>query len=542
MRLLELLRRETGTLRRDIFLAAGLSGLAGAGILAIINAAAAKASPGSMNFTSLAMFAVVLAIYILCLRFTFLNTNRIFEEAVHRIRVRIADKIRTNELAVIESVGRNEIYNGVTQETRAIADSAGVLTAAFQAVVMVGFASLYVAFLSLPAFVVTVTMVGAGLAIYMRRDKETKAGLQQATEREIEFVNTVGHSLDGFKEAALSRQRASDLFAALERISTALRDVRVHTMDVYNLNYIFSQVFFYVLIATIVFLLPRVISEYTEVVAKVTTTILFVIGPLSLVVGSVPALMRANIAAESVYKLEHALDNLAATPGPAVTPRTDFKTIRLDRVEFAYRGDGDVPFSIGPISVEIPRGEFLFITGGNGSGKSTLLKVLTGLYHPGRGRLMVDGVVAEGAELQAYRELFTAIFSDFHLFDRLYGLLGTNPERVRELLAEVQLDSKVDFRDDRFSTLDLSTGQRKRLALVVCLLDDRPIMVFDELAADQDPEFRKYLYETLLPGLKKKGKTVIAVTHDDRYYHVADRVLKMQDGQFEPTHAVASGQ
>jgi len=536
MRLFELLKRETRGLRRDIFVAAGLSGLANAGVLAVINASAQSVSSQTLNARYLAIFAVVMAIYILCLRFTFTHTNRIFEDVAHQIRVRVAGKIRQNELSVIEAVGRNEIFNGVTQETRAIADAAGVLTAAFQALVLVFFASLYIAVLSLPAFVVTVGMIAAGLAFYLRRDQETKRGLHEATAREIEFLDTVGHALDGFKEASLKARRAADLFDALERISKALKDVRIRTMDVYNANYIFSQSFFYVLIAAVVFLLPSLISTYSEVVIEVTTAILFVIGPLSLVVGAIPPFAKANNAAENLDRLETALDDLhaaAAAAAGARPPRTSFEEIRLDRVEFAYRHDGQVPFAIGPITTTIRRGEILFIVGGNGSGKSTFLKVLTALYRPARGRLLVDGTVVEGNEVQPYRELFTAIFSDFHLFDRLYGLLGTDPEHVRGLLAEMQLDTKVDFVDDRFTSLDLSTGQRKRLALVVCLLDDRPIMVFDELAADQDPQFRRYLYEELTPALQKRGKTLIIVTHDDRYFHVAGRVVRMEDGRFD---------
>ena len=95
----------------------------------------------------------------------------------------------------------------------------------------------------------------------------------------------------------------------------------------------------------------------------------------------------------------------------------------------------------------------------------------------------------------------------------------------------MQLSDKVRVVNDRWSTLELSTGQRKRLALVVSLLDHKPLLVFDELAADQDPEFRQFLYEELLPRLRSQGTTVIAATHDDRYFHVADKVIKMEYGK-----------
>ena len=160
----------------------------------------------------------------------------------------------------------------------------------------------------------------------------------------------------------------------------------------------------------------------------------------------------------------------------------------------------------------------MFIVGGNGSGKSTLLRVLTGLYPVHGGELRVDHVPVTPESVAAYRALFSAILSDFHLFDRLYGLEDVPADLIARLLREMELDHKVGVADGRFSTLDLSHGQKKRLALIVALLEDRPVLVFDEWAADQDPGFRRHFYEDILPGLKREGRTVIAATHDDRYF------------------------
>jgi len=207
--------------------------------------------------------------------------------------------------------------------------------------------------------------------------------------------------------------------------------------------------------------------------------------------------------------------------------------IRLDEVRFSYKGsDGDL-FVLGPVSFTIGVGEIVFLTGGNGSGKSTLLKIVTGLYVPSSGRVLTGDAPVTSENIQSYRENFSAIFSDFRLFRRLYGLLGTSDAAVAELLREMQLAHKVQFDGDRFSRLELSSGQRKRLALVVALLENRPILVFDELAADQDPEFRRVLYEELLPSLRDEGRTVIAATHDDRYFHVANKVVKLEYGKVE---------
>ena len=70
-----------------------------------------------------------------------------------------------------------------------------------------------------------------------------------------------------------------------------------------------------------------------------------------------------------------------------------------------------------------------------------------------------------------------------------------------------------------------------RKALISALLEDREIYIFDEWAADQDPQFRKRFYEKIIPELKQKGKTIFAVTHDDHYWNLADIVVKMEYGR-----------
>jgi putative ATP-binding cassette transporter len=212
--------------------------------------------------------------------------------------------------------------------------------------------------------------------------------------------------------------------------------------------------------------------------------------------------------------------------------RGRFEKLQAINLQYTYPGGAARDaFTIGPVALTLRAGETIFIVGGNGSGKSTLVKVLTGLYMATAGALHIDGVPLGPHNVQAYREMIAAIFSDFHLFQKLYGLAGVSEEAVGKLLAQMQIDHKTTFSNGSLSTLELSTGQRKRLAMVIALLEDRPIYVFDEWAADQDPEFRRYYYEGLLPELKRRGKTVIAISHDDRYFHCADRVLRMEEGR-----------
>lgn len=191
----------------------------------------------------------------------------------------------------------------------------------------------------------------------------------------------------------------------------------------------------------------------------------------------------------------------------------------------------DGVFTLGPIDLTFRPGEIVYLVGGNGSGKTTFAKLLVGLYAPEAGRIRVDGTPVDHASRAAYRQLFSVVFSDFHLFDSLLGLPAQSEAVARVLLVALQLEHKVRIEQGAFSTLALSQGQRKRLALLVAFLEDRPFYVFDEWAADQDPAFKDVFYRTLLPQLKAKGKTVLVITHDDRYFDLADRLVKLDGGQ-----------
>ncbi len=228
-------------------------------------------------------------------------------------------------------------------------------------------------------------------------------------------------------------------------------------------------------------------------------------------------------------KIEAAVRHKQGPPDEEIVP---FESLSCERAVFQYHYPGaERPFTLGPLDMTLSAGETVFIVGGNGSGKSTFMRLLTGLYEPDQGVVRVNGEAVSDANLQAYRNLFSVIFCDFHLFDRLYGLQD-DKELIAELLEQMELAHKTSYSDGEFSTLDLSTGQRKRLAYVVSRLEDRQIYLFDEWAAGQDPEFRKRFYEKFLPELRQRGKTIIAVTHDDRYWDFADRVIKMEEGRF----------
>jgi putative ATP-binding cassette transporter len=284
------------------------------------------------------------------------------------------------------------------------------------------------------------------------------------------------------------------------------------------------------------FLLPQLFEEQRDIMMKLVPLLMFCILPMAKLISLAPIMTQAQAGLVALGTIQEQISvptpvapSEARAAGAALT---NFRDVAYTNLRFSYRNpQGEALFATGPLQFRFSRGETIFLVGGNGSGKSTTLRLLTALYPAEGGTIAVDGRALDATEKAGFRELFSAIFVDFHLFDRLYGLEGIDAEKVRALLQEMGLGGKVEFREGRFTDLQLSTGQRKRLALIAALLEDRPIYVFDEWAAEQDAHFRHEFYTRILPALKARGKTVIAVSHDDRYWSVADRVVRLDLGQ-----------
>nr|QEO74265.1 ABC transporter ATP-binding protein [uncultured bacterium] len=530
--LLQLL--STSRLDRRIIWMLALSALSNAALLATINAAADNAANALANTRMMVLFAIIVVVFLRTQRYVLLTSISEVERILDAIRLRISRLVARSDLRRLELVGRARIYGSLHRETVTISQAASTLVVACQSAMMVVFSLIYLGWLSRGALALMLIAIVVSVRVHYKRVMQSSRLLHEAQHTENEFFDAFTHMLEGFKEVKLNRARAESLTGQLAAISTRLRDVKVRSAASFALQFLYGQLSVYLLLGAIVFLLPRLAAEYTDVVTKATASILFIVGPLTNLFSTMPYFSAANVAAEAIVELEQQLEAATEPPSDERRPAASAPpTIDMRGVRFSFADSAGHPtFTVGPIDLTIPSAEVLFIVGGNGSGKSTFLKLLTGLYPPDEGLISLGGITLNAATAVWYRSHFAAVLSDYHLFDRLYGVEDVDVEQVNDLLTMFEIESKTGLEDGRFTTLDLSAGQKKRIALAVALLEDRPILVLDEWAADQDPEFRRYFYETLIPRLKGEGRTIVAATHDDRYFSAADRVLKMEDGRF----------
>jgi putative ATP-binding cassette transporter len=530
------MQRETHALNRKLLVLTAASGIANAMNLAVINAAVDALRGGGPSWRYFVWFGLSIALFVYSLRYILYESTRIAEAAICSVRLRLADKIRRSDLLTLESIGEADIHARVSRDTAAISQAARPLFAAAQGVVMIVFTLGYIAIVSRVALLLCLILIAAGSAKYFKDRAAYDRGLIEASRQEDELFDSLNGMLKGFKELRINRLKSDDVFHDFQSIVTRVRKVRTRVNILFSNNLVFIEMFFVLLLGAVAFVLPVIATSFSGSATKIVAAILFFFGPLTNVFTLIPMLSQVNVTVDNLERLEATLDEgLANSMEEEAAPLVDmssFATIRFEGVCFAYKDpDGNVTFQVGPIDGEIRRGEVLLLVGGNGSGKTTLLKLLTALYRPTQGAINIDNVAIGPTNIRSFRNLFSAIFSDFYLFEKLHGLSAADPEHVSALLRLMEISDKTEFSDGRFTNTQLSTGQRKRLALVVSYLEDKPVYVFDEVAADQDPEFRRYFYETLLPQMKTAGKTVVVVSHDDRHFHAGDRVLQMDYGK-----------
>ena len=487
-----------------------------------------------------------LFLFIVAQRYIFITSTAEIEAIIHRVRLRLIDQVRRSELLALEKIGRSTIVAAITGDAATLTQASRIAAFAMQGSVLIFCVAIYVAFLSLVAFALSAAIIGAAGAIFHFSNRSNPRTIAMA-EGERELLDRLGDFLEGFKEVRLNSARSAELFDDAVEVSRIAANKKIlHQSETYN-RIVAAQSSMYVALGAVVFVAPRFVATLSgSAITKTTTALLFVVGACFGLVQSIPIIVAANAAADRLHRLEV---DLRATVVSAGTSKTEtprgFDRIEMRDIVFSYVDKAsETVFRVGPLDFVLRAGDLVFITGGNGSGKSTFLRLLAGLYPPNSGEMTLDRHAVTNQTRETYRELVSAIFTDYHLFRRLYGISEPEPAEFDRLLQEFQLAEKIGLSHGEFRTLDLSGGQRKRVAMIVSLLERRPILLLDEWTSDQDPEFRLRFYKEVLPELMRAGKTIVLVTHDDLYLaevSLPARRLRMDAGRFVEHSSTRNG-
>jgi putative ATP-binding cassette transporter len=523
------------------------SGLASAGLIALINSALVR---GGLRTPALAWGFAGLCLLLPASRFiSGALLVRVAGSAVFDLRVKLARRILAAPLRRLEELGAHRLTAALTDDVTAIIEAFTVLPDFLMQLAIVAGCLGYLAWLSWTAFLAVLAFMAAGVLSYRLPQRGAARYLARAREAADDFFHSLQALVRGTKELKLHGGRRSAFFAhAYEPAARALQTNGVAGRTVLLAAASWGHVLFFLLIGLLLVTLPRLAGGGAQLSTGYILVILYMMSPLTGIMNLIPVLSTAAVSVGKLESLGLTLD-AEAEPAGALGPAPDagWQRLELAGVAHRYRVEGEAhPFTLGPLDLVLHPGELLFVIGGNGSGKTTLAKLLCGLYPPESGEIRLDRETITETSRERYRQHFSAVFADFFVFESLLGLVGEGLDaRAHGYLRELGLERNVAVRDGRLSTVDLSQGQRKRLALLAAYLEDRPIYVFDEWAADQDPVFKEIFYRRLLPDLKARGKTVVVVTHDDRYFGAADRIVKLESGSIAeaapaPTSTVSS--
>lgn len=465
------------------------------------------------------------------------------QRSVLELRLQLTRRILSTPLVRLEALGSHRLLATLIDDVNALSLAMVQLPILSVTGAVLTGCMAYLAWLSGQLFLVLLAVMAIGVVSYYLPLVAGERRFQMAREEQDGLFGHFRALTEGIQELKLHRRRSGAFVGQVLKSCRSLYRHYVTSFTIFNVSANWGHLLFFVVLGFLIFGAPSWIEVAPAVLGGYALTLLYLMSPLQGLLDSLPPFSRAGVALRKIESLGLELEQEAAV-GDELTAGKEgrsWRSLELDAVSFAYhQEDGAHDFVVGPFDLTFRPGELVFLVGGNGSGKTTFAKLLTGLYVPDAGEIRFDGEPIDDAHRDDYRQLFSMVFATPHLFDHLLGIEGSDLDRrATGHLEALELGGKVRIEEGRLSTTSLSQGQRKRLALLVAYLEDRPIYLFDEWAADQDPVFREIFYVRILPELKARGKTVLVISHDDRYYRLADRILKLElgrvvhDGDFE---------
>lgn len=460
---------------------------------------------------------------------------QITQELVYEKRTVLINNILNTPFFKFEKIEKSEIYSGLRDDTSVISDTPNIIIGCITNIVTLLCCFIYLGVMNPYGLIVSIVIIILAAGLYFLIGNSANRLWEQTRDIQNQFFGFINDMVEGFKELYTNSRKKLEFKNDIDVSNVQFRDMNSLASKKYVNAFVIGELLFVIVIGVVAYIFPLIFKSIdSDTLRNYVFVFLYMTGPVNGVLGSIPNIVRTRISWNRLHRLMEKTnankEDLAIASNHSSEAKSEHQKLALEKVEFQY-DSYDQSFSIGPVTHTFNTGEITFITGGNGSGKTTLAKVITGLYKPDQGKIMLNGKELNYWEIG---ENFSCVFSDFYLFKRLYGIdFEQKNEEIDHYLNLLQIQDKLRIHDGIFSSLDLSTGQRKRMALLLSYLEDKRFVMFDEWAADQDPQFRKYFYEELLLELKEKGKSVIVITHDDRYFPLADKIIKMNLGQVE---------
>ncbi|PWC18491.1 multidrug ABC transporter permease/ATP-binding protein [Brenneria corticis] len=514
-----------------------VSAALGIGLIAFINLKLIETV--SQSLTVLPQFLGLLLLLMAVTLVSQLALTTLGHHFVYRLRGQFIKRILDSNIARIEQIGNAQLLASLSSDIRNITLAFVRLPELVQGIVLTLGCAAYLAWLSPKMLIVTSLWIAVTIWSSFILVSRVYRYLTQVREAEDRLQKDYQTVIEGRKELALNRDRAQQLYENIYQANAQDLRQNIIRADTFHLSAVnWSNIMMLGAIGAVFFMANNLGWSDTNVAATYSLTLLFLRTPLLQAVGALPTLLSAQVAFNKLKTLK--LTDYRAE-FPVATAPANWQTLELRDVVFRY---ADSAFEVGPLNMTIRRGELVFLIGGNGSGKSTLAMLLTGLYTPVSGCLLLDNQPVTAATLKDYQKLFSAVFTDFHLFGQMIGPQGAAPDMalVDDWLERLNMRQKLALDNYQITNLQLSQGQRKRVALLLAVAEQRDILLLDEWAADQDPQFRRVFYLELLPQLRALGKTIIAISHDDRYFQHADRLLEMRNGQLSELTGAARDQ
>ncbi|PYB95763.1 cyclic peptide transporter [Pseudomonas protegens] len=483
-----------------------------------------------LTFAALCVLALISSIV------SDIGTNYVGQRIIAALRKDLGEKVLSAPITQIERYRSHRLIPVLTHDVDTISDFSFAFTPlAIATTVTLGCLG-YLAYLSVPMFLMMVVAIIIGTSVQLVAGGKGIKGFDEARDHEDELQRYYNAIASGAKELRIHRPRRFRMNTQrIQKTADRISDIQVRSVNIYILAKSFGSMLFFVVIGLALAMQAYYPNPDPAVITGFVLVLLYMKGPLEHVVGYLPIVGKAKIAFARISELSERF----SSPEPHLlmddseASQTVVHSLELREVRYSPPPvEGSEAFHLGPINLNIKQGDIVFIVGENGCGKTTLIKLLLGLYQPQSGEIRLNGEVVTDRARDDYRQLFTTVFADYYLFDDLVqGNAGKSLDVATQYLNRLEIAHKVSVKDGAFTTTDLSTGQRKRLALVNAWLEERPVLVFDEWAADQDPAFRRIFYTELLPDLKRLGKTIIVISHDDRYFDIADQLVRMKAGR-----------